>query len=90
MIKAKYRVNGNTVYDKFEYATLPDEEKAGVYEVRLCLGYYSANIIVRVLKKNIDAFLDDLENCIEMGDILYLVEDDVIVERRTEDDEVVG
>ena len=90
MIKAKYRVNGNTVYDKFEYATLPDEEKAGVYEVRLCLGYYSTNIIVRVLKKNIDDFLDDLENCIETGDIFYLVEDDIVVERRPADDEVMG
>ena len=90
MIKAKYRVNGNTVYDKFEYATVPDEEKAGVYEVRLCLGYYSQNIIVRVLRKNIDDFLDDLENCIETGDIFYLVEDDVIIEKRPDGDEVMG
>lgn len=77
MVTAKFRLNGKTCYDTFESVIVPDEAKDGLYEVKLVAGFTAHDLYVNVKEKNIDAFLDDLENCIETNSIFYLVDDDV-------------
>ena len=80
MVTAKFRLNGKTYYDTFESVIVPDEAKGGLYEVTLVAGFVAHDIYVNVKEKNIDAFLDDLENCIETESIFYLADDDVRVD----------